>query len=161
MFRFIFLEYSPYYLRAFSSEYKLTKLILWDGCSSYNRTSQKKSTLINKPSAQIPKVFNQHGTAGRTRKYVGINTLIQQKSLILFQGAVTSGSQKYVSCMGIDVTQGHDNKISRACPIFMIDETQLKFKNQQFLRLQINTLCQENYGVDTHIHWHFQFIKWT
>ena len=36
---------------------KLTKLILQTGCSSYHLTSWRKSPLIHKPPAKIPKVF--------------------------------------------------------------------------------------------------------
>ena len=46
---------------AFSSEYKLTKLISQIGCTFYNLT-----LLIQKLSAQIPKAFNQYGTAQKT-----------------------------------------------------------------------------------------------
>ena len=60
LFYFIFLEYTTYYLWAFSSKYKFPQLILWDGCSSYNQTSKKKSSLIHKPSVEILKPFNQH-----------------------------------------------------------------------------------------------------
>ena len=59
-----------------SSEYKLTKLILRVECASYNLTSYIKSALIHKPLAKIPKTFNQHDTAGKTIKYLGINTLV-------------------------------------------------------------------------------------
>ena len=45
--------------------------------------------------------------------------------------------------MGRGIHQGHDHKISRATASFMIDRTQLKFKNHLFWRLQISTLCQE------------------
>ena len=75
---------------------------------------------MRKPSAQIPKAFNQHDAAGKTIKYVGINTLLD----------VTNGSPKHVSCMGRGVSQGHNNKISRACQIFIINRTELKFKYQ-------------------------------
>ena len=36
---------------------KLTKLILEIGCPSYHLTSWRKSSLIQKPSGQIPKAF--------------------------------------------------------------------------------------------------------
>ena len=42
-------------------------------------TTFKPSAQIPKafnPSAQIPKAFNQYETAGKTIKYLGINTLI-------------------------------------------------------------------------------------
>ena len=32
--------------------------------------------LIQKPSVQIPKAFDQHGIAGRTKNYLGANALI-------------------------------------------------------------------------------------
>ena len=38
---------------------------------------------------------------------------------MLFQGAVTNNFLKHVGCMGTGVLQDHDNKVSRACPIFM------------------------------------------
>ena len=39
---------------------------------------------------------------------------------------------KNVSYMGRGVLQGHDNKISRGFPIFMINTTKLKFKINNF-----------------------------
>ena len=42
---------------------------------------------------------------------------------------VTNFLPKHVSCMGKGIPQGHDNKISRPSPSFMINRTQLKFKN--------------------------------
>ena len=35
------------------------------GCPSYHQTSWRKSALIQNPSAQIPKAFNQYGIAGK------------------------------------------------------------------------------------------------
>ena len=59
-----------------SSEYKLNKLILEVGCPSYYLTSYRHSVLIQKPSPQIPKYFNQHGIAERTKHFLGMNTSI-------------------------------------------------------------------------------------
>ena len=60
-----------------SSDFKLTKLILLVGCPSYNIiNSWKKYALIDKPSVQIPKTFNQHDTAEKAIKHLDINTLI-------------------------------------------------------------------------------------
>ena len=50
-----------------SSEYKFTKLILWVGYPSYNRTSQRKSAFIYKASVKIPKAFSQYDTAGKIK----------------------------------------------------------------------------------------------
>ena len=61
---------------ALRSDFKLTKLILRVGCTSYNISSYRKSALIYNPSAQIPKALNQRDTAGKTIKYLGTNTLI-------------------------------------------------------------------------------------
>ena len=47
----------------------------------------------------------------------------------IVSGCLTNGFPKHVSCMSRGVVQGHDNKISRACPISMINKTKLKFKN--------------------------------
>ena len=63
---------------ALSSEYKLTNLILHVGCPSHNATSYRKSAFIHKPLVKIAKALNQHDTAGKTMKYLGINTLISQ-----------------------------------------------------------------------------------
>ena len=71
------------------------------------------------------------------------------KRLILFQDAVTNGSPKHVSCMGRGVPRGHNNKISRACPVFMINRAELKSKYQYILRIQITTLFQEVHCVHT------------
>ena len=57
-----------------SSECKLTKLILQAGCPSYNLTSWREPAVIQKPSAQISKAFNQHGIAEKTI-YLAINAL--------------------------------------------------------------------------------------
>ena len=38
--------------------------------------------------------------------------------------------KKNVSCMGREIPQGHDNKISRPSASFMIDRMQVKFKKQ-------------------------------
>ena len=46
---------------ALNSEYKLTILILQTGRLFYHMTSYRKLELIQKPSAQIPRVFNHHG----------------------------------------------------------------------------------------------------
>ena len=43
--------------------------------------------------------------------------------------AVTNVSQKYVSCIGRGMPQGHDNKISRPSTSFMITRSQLELKN--------------------------------
>ena len=67
-------------MKGLSSDFKLTKQILWGGCPSYSMNSQRKSVLTHKPSAQIPKAFtNQHDTDGKTIKYLVINTLIKKK----------------------------------------------------------------------------------
>ena len=55
-----------------SSECKLTRFVLQTGWLSYHPTSWRKSVLIQYPSAQIPKAFNQRGIADKT-KYLGIN----------------------------------------------------------------------------------------
>ena len=49
--------------------------------------------------------------------------------------------------MGIGVLQGHDNKISRPSASSIISRTQLKFKNNSFLRLQTSILCEEKKGM--------------
>ena len=74
--------------QALSPEYKLTKLILWFRCPSYILTSWRKSAHIYKPSGQIYKAFNQHGTTGKT-KYLGNKYFNLPKWLILFQDALT------------------------------------------------------------------------
>ena len=51
------------------------------------------------------------------------------KMLILFQDAVTNLSQKYVSCIGRGVPQGHNYKISGHSESFMINRTKSKLKN--------------------------------
>ena len=55
-------------------EYKLNRLVLKIGCPFNHLTSYKRSALIQKPSVQIPKTYNQHGIAGK-KKNLGINTL--------------------------------------------------------------------------------------
>ena len=57
--------------RALSSKYKLNKLILRVECPSQSLTPYRKSALIQKPSAQIPKIpnpVNHLDTAGNTIK---------------------------------------------------------------------------------------------
>ena len=80
-----------------SSEYKLTKLIFLVLCPPHNLTSEKKSSLIHMPSAQISRAFNQHDTARKTvfryKNNIG-------KSLILLQDAVINIYWKHVSCTG-------------------------------------------------------------
>ena len=51
-----------------SSEYKLTKLILQIERPFYHLTSSRESALIQNTSAHIPKVFYQHGIAGKAKK---------------------------------------------------------------------------------------------
>ena len=51
------------------------------------------------------------------------------KMIILFQDAVTFFFPKNVSCMGRGIPQGYNNNISRPAASFMINRTQLKFKN--------------------------------
>ena len=46
---------------ALSSDCKIGRLILLIGCFSYHLTSYRKSVLIQKASAQVPKAFHQHG----------------------------------------------------------------------------------------------------
>ena len=63
---FYILYYSPlegvgYKLHA--QRAKMTKLILQIPCPFYHLTSWRKSALIQKPSAQIPKALHQHGKA--------------------------------------------------------------------------------------------------
>ena len=57
-----------------SSEYRLMKLILQIGCPSCHPKSKRKSALIQKPSAQITQLFNQHGIV--EKKHLRINYLI-------------------------------------------------------------------------------------
>ena len=45
---------------------------------------------------------------------------------MLFHYAVTNVSPKYVSCMGRDIPQGHDNKISRPLQVLRLNKKQLK-----------------------------------
>ena len=47
----------------------LNKLILLIGYTSNDLASLRKSALIQKPSAQIPKDFNQLGITEKTKKY--------------------------------------------------------------------------------------------
>ena len=54
--------------------------------------------------------------------------------LIFFRDAVTNLSPHNVSWIGRGILQGH-NKISRSSASFMIDMSQLKFKDHWFLRL--------------------------
>ena len=61
----------------------------------------------------------------------------------IVSGAVKNGPPKHLSCMGRGIPKGLHNKISQACPIF---------KNQSFLRLQVITSCQGNYGIHTFIY---------
>ena len=61
--------------RSVCFEYKLTKQILLVGYPSSKLSSQRKLTLIHKPSAQNRQAVNQHDTARKTIKYLGINTL--------------------------------------------------------------------------------------
>ena len=51
-----------------SSGDKLGDLVLQIGYLSHHLTSQRKSSPIQKPSAQIPKAFNQHGIAAKAKK---------------------------------------------------------------------------------------------
>ena len=53
---------------------KLTKLILQTGCSSYQLTSWRKSPVIQKPPAQIHKVFYQPEKTEKTND-LGRNVL--------------------------------------------------------------------------------------
>ena len=69
----------------------------------------------------------------------------------IVSGAVKNGPPKHLSCMGRGIPKGLHNKISQACPIFMINRARLKFKNQSLLRLQVITSCQVKYGVHTYI----------
>ena len=64
-------------MQALRSVYTFTKLIVPTRRPSNHLTSQSKSVLIQKPSAQIPKAFNQHGTAEKPSNYLGLNTLLQ------------------------------------------------------------------------------------
>ena len=50
-----------------SSECNLNKLVLRVECPFHNLSPKRTSALIHKPSAQISKAFNQHGTAGKTK----------------------------------------------------------------------------------------------
>ena len=59
----------------------------------------------------------------------------------IFQDHLTNVSLKYMSYMGRGIPHGYDNKISRPFASFILDRTQLKFKNHRFLRLQISVLC--------------------
>ena len=43
--------------------------------------------------------------------------------------------------MGRDVPQDHENKDSRLFAIFLINGTQLKYKNHLLLRPQVSTVC--------------------
>ena len=54
-------------IRTLSSEYKLTKLILWVGCPSYNLTLYSKPALIHKVSTKIPKAFSKLDISGKTK----------------------------------------------------------------------------------------------
>ena len=45
--------------------------------SSLPSDLMRKSALIQKPSGQIPKAFNQHGLAEKGKNYVGMIALIQ------------------------------------------------------------------------------------
>ena len=47
----------------------MTKLILQIGCPSHHLTSKRKSTLVQKPSAQRTEAFNQHGIAEKTKLF--------------------------------------------------------------------------------------------
>ena len=63
-------------MQALRSVYTFTKLIVPTRRPSNHQTSQSKSVLIQKPSAQIPKAFNQHGTAEKPNNYLGLNALL-------------------------------------------------------------------------------------
>ena len=52
-----------------SSKYKLEHLVLQIGYHFNHLASLRKSALIQKPLAKIPKDLNQHGVAEKTKKY--------------------------------------------------------------------------------------------
>ena len=132
---------------ALSSEYKLTKLILWVECPFHNVTSHRKSAFIHKPLVHIPRAFNPHDKAGKTKKVFRYKYFNIAKWLILFQDNVTNFSPKYVSSMdrGLWVN-------------FMITRTPLRFTNHSFWGLCINILSRK--VGRTYLHSHFQFTKW-
>ena len=53
---------------ALGSEYNIDKDVLTD-CISF--LTYRKSAVIQKPSTQTPKVFHQHGIAGKVNSYLG------------------------------------------------------------------------------------------
>ena len=70
---FYILHYSPQESLGrglLSCEYKFTKLILQFICPSYHLTSQRKSTLTQRPS-----VFNHHRIAENTKSYLDIKCI--------------------------------------------------------------------------------------
>lgn len=58
-------------VQAWSSEWKLTKLILQIWSPSYNLISSRKSVLIQKPSVQICKAYHWHWIAAKTKIDLG------------------------------------------------------------------------------------------
>ena len=98
---------------------------LWVGHPSYHLTSLSKSTPTHNCSVWYSR-----------KDYKCFNIAIW---LIWCQDTVTNLSPKNVSC----IYQGEDNIILRPFSNFMINKAQLKFKNCQFLRLKVSTLCLE------------------
>ena len=107
-------------LQAWSSEYKLVKLILQVGSAFYHLTSHRKSAPVQRSSGEIPKAFNQHDIAGKTIKYLGVNALIYQNDKLCFRIPSQSYPHKLLSFMGRGIPHSDDNKISIPFQSFMI-----------------------------------------
>ena len=89
---------------------------------------------------RLPEVFKIH-----TEKMIkrGHTSCLHAKWLFCFRMPWHFFFPKNVSCMGRGIPQGYNNNISRLAASFMINRTQLKFKNHWFLGLEISTLYQE------------------
>ena len=66
------------------------------------------------------------------------------KMINLFQDLVTKVFPKKYE-LWIETTPPPPPKVSRPSEIFMINWTQLKSKNNLFLRLEVSTVCQDIY----------------
>ena len=67
---FFFIPYRGVGLKLEAMYAKLTKLILQTGGLFYHLTSWKESILIQKPSLQLPNLFQQYGNSEKTMIYI-------------------------------------------------------------------------------------------
>ena len=78
-----------------SSKYNIEQVDFTDWMSLNHLTSLRKSTLIQKPSTQIPEALNQHGIVNKAKNYLSMNALTMMNECQLYNILILEIRNKY------------------------------------------------------------------